>query len=121
MSETTEVVEPERRCAKHADADEPPYYCADCSHALKLHTKWVQAQQAVEEQRERDAELERRFEEQQRAEAAIAACALCDSDGYAGGLRVCDHVDRRETARRGSALVRAELDRLATQRKAARR
>lgn len=113
----TESTEPERRCAKHADSDEAPYYCADCNQALKLHAKWVKAMEAAQEQRERDAETERRFDEQQRSQAAIAACSLCDEQGYAGGAQVCDHIDRRETARRGSALVRAELDRLAAQRK----
>lgn len=118
MTETTKTVEPERRCVKHIESDEVPYYCSDCNHALKLHTKWVQAQEAAEEERERDAELERRFEEQERTEAAVAACVLCDDDGYRpGNAQPCDHVDRSETARRGSALVRAELDRIAALRK----
>jgi hypothetical protein len=43
---------------------------------------------------------------------AIDACTLCDEDGYSvvGGMGlVCDHVDRRETVRRGMALVREAL------------
>lgn len=57
--------------------------------------------------------------EQRRAEAArraqaIAACNLCDTDGYrcdAQGhrLAVCDHVDRTETNQRGIQAVRAAL------------
>ena len=50
---------------------------------------------------------------------AIVNCGLCDDDGYRG-LLVCDHVDYRETAKRGSALVRAELEKI-QQRKASRR
>lgn len=40
--------------------------------------------------------------------AQIAACALCDPDGYRGST-ICDHVDHREAARRGMELVRAEI------------
>lgn len=39
---------------------------------------------------------------------AIAACGMCDPQGYRG-LHVCDHVDHREAAKRGSALVREIL------------
>jgi hypothetical protein len=42
---------------------------------------------------------------------AIAHCELCDEDGYRGA-RVCDHVDRTETAARGHELVQAELARI---------
>jgi hypothetical protein len=55
----------------------------------------------------------------QSAAAAVAACGLCDSKGYTGSARVCDHVDRREIAARGSALVRAELAKAAEARRAA--
>ena len=41
--------------------------------------------------------------------AAIAACTLCDADGYLDGFRVCDHVDHRPAAERGRRLVAAEL------------
>lgn len=53
------------------------------------------------------------------AALAIVNCDQCDDDGYRG-FRVCDHVDYRETAKRGSALVRAELEKI-QQRKAAKR
>lgn len=39
--------------------------------------------------------------------AMIAACSLCDPDGYHGG-RVCDHHDRSH--QRGSAIAREALD-----------
>ena len=39
--------------------------------------------------------------------AMIAACILCDPDGYRGG-RVCDHHDRSH--QRGSAIAREALD-----------
>jgi hypothetical protein len=38
----------------------------------------------------------------------IAACILCDDDGYRGGT-VCDHIDHRPAARRGMELVRQAL------------
>lgn len=58
-------------------------------------------------------------EERPSASVAIAACGLCDSRGYTGSARVCDHVDRREIAARGSALVRAELAKAAEARRVA--
>lgn len=39
---------------------------------------------------------------------AVVNCHLCDDDGYHGS-RVCDHVDRTETAKRGTAKVRAAM------------
>jgi hypothetical protein len=111
-------VEPQHRCDKHIDHDDPPP-CGACTAQQRVHATWLKAKLAVIEQAERDAELEHRFEEQQRIAAAIAACTFCDETGYSlDSLQVCDHVDHREINRRGSALVRAELDRLAAQRKA---
>lgn len=45
------------------------------------------------------------------AALAIVDCELCDDEGVRGMHR-CDHVDYREAAKRGSALVRAELDKI---------
>lgn len=118
MTEATETLEPERRCAKHVEADEDPYYCADCNVQMKVHGKWVKAMEGLLAQQKRDAELEYRAEQMALAEEAVRACPLCDENGYLTGAFRCDHVDRRETARRGSALVRAELDRLAAERAA---
>lgn len=39
---------------------------------------------------------------------AIAACELCDDDGYRG-TAVCDHQDHTAAAARGMAKVRAAL------------
>lgn len=43
------------------------------------------------------------------APAAIAACALCDPDGYTPAGQVCDHIDHRPAAARGMQLVREAL------------
>lgn len=42
------------------------------------------------------------------AAAAVAACTLCDDDGYHGSS-VCDHTDHRAAAARGMQLVREAL------------
>ena len=42
---------------------------------------------------------------------AIAACHLCNGDGYRG-THPCDHVDHTPAAVRGRELVRAELERI---------
>jgi hypothetical protein len=39
----------------------------------------------------------------------IAACQLCDDDGYTPAGAVCDHIDHRPAAARGMALVREAL------------
>lgn len=43
------------------------------------------------------------------AQAAIATCRLCDTDGYTAAMQVCDHVDHRAAAKRGSEAVRQAL------------
>ena len=112
-------VAPPFRCDEHADSDEAPY-CGDCMSQQKIHAKWLKARQADEAQQERDRKLEQASLAAEEAQLAINLCHLCDEHGYiknesgvAAGAFVCDHVDRRETARRGSALVRAELARIA--------
>ena len=120
-------VGPPFRCDEHAETDEAPY-CGDCMSQQKIHAKWLKARQADEAQQERDRKLELQASlAAEEAQLAINLCHLCDEHGYAkgengvaAGAFVCDHVDRRETARRGSALVRAELARLAEARKANR-
>lgn len=42
------------------------------------------------------------------AAQAVAACTLCDSDGYRGAA-VCDHTDHRPAAKRGMAKVRETM------------
>lgn len=66
-----------------------------------------------------DIAAQQHSEQRPSAAAAIAACGLCDASGYTGSARVCDHVDRRQIAARGSALVRAELAKAAEARRAA--
>ena len=45
--------------------------------------------------------------------AAIVECDLCNDAGYRHSTnRICDHIDRTETASRGRALVQAELDKI---------
>lgn len=39
---------------------------------------------------------------------AIANCTLCNEDGYRGN-RVCDHIDRTQTAKAGIAKCREAL------------
>lgn len=41
--------------------------------------------------------------------AGTAACNLCNDDGYTATLMVCDHIDRTDTYRHGSSLVRAMM------------
>lgn len=41
--------------------------------------------------------------------AAIAACTICDEDGYRPTRVVCDHIDHAPAARAGMAAVRAAL------------
>lgn len=48
----------------------------------------------------------------------IAACTLCDDDGYRGSV-VCDHRDHAAESAHGRELARAELERI-RQRKAKR-
>ncbi|MBX9918848.1 MAG: hypothetical protein K2Y33_03285 [Mycolicibacterium frederiksbergense] len=57
-------------------------------------------------------DLDDRTPAEQRADA-IAACQLCDTDGYRTGGTRCDHIDHAAIAERHRAAVRAELDRIA--------
>lgn len=120
MTDIANLVEPEHRCPKHRDADEPPQRCGGCSLQEKIHAKWlkakIEAERKAEEQRERDRELERRAEAEEERQIAIKLCPLCDENGYIGLGSVCDHVDRRETHARGMALVREELRKIAVKR-----
>lgn len=59
-------------------------------------------------------ESQRAYEQDRRAgyvlaQAARAACDLCDAAGYRPNRIVCDHIDRTEIARRGMALCRDVL------------
>ncbi|WP_051574264.1 hypothetical protein [Mycobacterium sp. URHB0044] len=98
------------RAQHHPDAPEP-------SEIIEFARK---VRRAEDSGMPKDVAVQPHFTERQSAAAAaIAACGLCDSQGYTGSARVCDHVDRREIAARGSALVRAELAKAAEARRAA--
>lgn len=79
--------------------------CHACGEARRSHAAWMSQQQ-------REAALRLSTEARERAELraqAIAACGICDDDGYDRGLP-CDHdPEREERARRGIAAVRANL------------
>lgn len=97
---------PPEFCPKHpAGTDDP---CRACQRHRERHTAWQLADAerqtaAIDEQRkaERDERLTAKAQ-------AIAACRMCDQDGY-NGLAVCDHVDRTLTAAQGAARARQAL------------
>ena len=94
---------PPDRCPKHHGDPSPPP-CGACADARRrrdefdAERKRAADQAAIDERRQANADRL----------AAIAACELCDEDGYRGG-RVCAHVDYADTARAGAALVRQAL------------
>jgi hypothetical protein len=93
---------PPPHCPKHPDGtSEPCGACADARHTREAHDRANSERQRAQRQSEQQAALEAKL-------AAIAVCELCDGDGYRGG-RVCDHVDRTETAKSGAAKARAAL------------
>lgn len=76
--------EPSRFCSRHR-AD-PPYPCQGCGEARHQHSQWTARHAAA---------IARDRYEQTRAAAyarglAMAACSMCDDEGYIGH-RVCDH------------------------------
>ncbi len=90
-------------CPKHPGGTEDP--CRACQRYREQYSQWAAddaalaaAEQRAQHQGERDAKRQ-----------AIAACRLCDQDGY-NGLSVCDHVDHSATARAGLARARAALE-----------
>ena len=96
--------EPSPRCPAHAE--EPhPWPCGPCSDARALHDDWTLQHRlwtAEQAQAEREA-----FEAAQRA--GIDACALCDDDGYHGGLPCHHDPDAPTRAERGLAACRDAL------------
>ncbi|HJT95555.1 MAG TPA: hypothetical protein VJ777_27050 [Mycobacterium sp.] len=83
-------------CPRHPGGTDAP--CRACRDCREHHESWLASRAA-------DARSARSRAEVVAKCAAIARCHLCDEDGYRRGL-VCDHVDRTETARRGTQLVR---------------
>lgn len=97
---------PPPHCSNHPGGTEAP--CRACGDARESRKRWDRANS--EQQR-----AQREAEQQAAHEAKIAAvvlCELCDDDGYRG-THVCDHVDRGQTAAKGSALARAALEKTA--------
>lgn len=101
---------PSSRCPKHINDPEPPP-CGACGDARR-------AAEAYDRQRTAAAADARSAEARQRAAdraRAVAACGLCDVDGYRNG-QVCDHdPDAPARAARGRARVLAALGRDTTQ------
>lgn len=99
---------PPRRCRAHLDTDSPPL-CGPCKEARVSREAWDR------EHAQRNAEQATQRRARDRADTAaaraavIAACGMCDADGYAGTV-VCDHDPGTvERARHGMAAVRAVL------------
>lgn len=87
-------------CAEHPGGTSEP--CAGCRAARLAAEQSARdhaAQAAADHRAARDADIAAR-------RAAIAACQLCNADGYRGTV-VCDHVERDTTA--GRAAARAAL------------
>lgn len=96
----TSVGEPAPFCPRHPEGTDTP--CRACRRYREHHETWRAA-------RAGDARIARLRAEGAAKSVAVARCDLCDSDGYRQGL-VCDHVDRAETVRHGSQLVRDALN-----------
>lgn len=109
-ADARETTPPPRHCPKHMP-DGTTDNCGACADARRAHTAWM-ANASLDEKR---AEQERaQAEAADRASAAtvkaraIAACKLCDPDGYRG-TTVCDHQEHADTNAIGMAKVRAAM------------
>lgn len=102
---------PPRYCPRHMPTGTDSA-CGDCRTQRRVFDHWL-AEQTVErreaEQAKARAEAAARAETAAVRARAIAACGLCDDDGYTATHSVCDHVDRTDTNARGMAKVRAAL------------
>lgn len=97
---------PPPHCPRHPGGTSEP--CHACRDARERRTQWdwaMSEQQRAQREAEQQAALETKL-------AAVAVCELCDDDGYRG-THVCDHIDRGQTAAKGSALARAALEKAA--------
>ncbi|CPR79423.1 hypothetical protein [Mycobacteroides abscessus] len=93
---------PPTHCPSHPGGTNDP--CRACGDARERRLEFDRAnseRQRAQREAEQQAALEAKL-------AAIALCDICNDEGYNGG-RVCDHVDRTQTARDGIAKVRAAL------------
>lgn len=100
--------EPPSRCRKHVNDPDHTDNCGPCANFRKAHDRWT------ERDRRRQARA-RSDEARQRSElraAEIAACDLCDDNGYTG-TQVCNHnPDQDAINARGRELLAAEMARL---------
>lgn len=98
---------PPRKCPAHQGKDGDPGPCRACRDAREHREAWeADAERQAAEQRSADAR--QRAEDRRRA---AATCELCNEDGYVG-TQLCDHDPTApERAARGSAAVRAVLNR----------
>lgn len=88
LAATAELAVPADRCPAHVGVENPPN-CGPCGDARRARKAWDAERARWEALKGVTA---RRAAARDRA-AEIAACTLCDADGYRG-VRVCDHIDR---------------------------
>lgn len=92
------------KCSKHPQGNANDDPCRGCQQVRTWDADALAQALAAHA----NAETERRREAVRAIAQAIAACPLCDGDGYRGAA-VCDHTDHTETNRRGAAAVKAAL------------
>ncbi|MEC4616289.1 hypothetical protein [Tsukamurella tyrosinosolvens] len=100
---------PSARCEKHPRGTTAA--CADC----RANRVAADADAADHRHRAAQERAEKRTAEAAAKASAIAACGLCNADGYRGAV-VCDHLDHAPAAARGRAKVQAELAAIAARR-----
>lgn len=100
--------EPPLRCPKHAHIPADAFIaeaCPPCGKFREAHGRWVKREQ----RRQAESVSEAAHHRAELKAIAIAACRLCDPDGYRG-VQVCDHNPSKSvTQSRGMELVRATL------------
>lgn len=97
--------EPPQHCRSHPDGTDNA--CRPCATFRTAHDRWTQRQARTQAHAASDAAHERAA----LRDNAIAACNLCDPDGYKGG-QVCNHNPAQaDTNARGRQLVQAALSR----------
>lgn len=95
---------PADRCRRHLGVEDPPA-CRACQRAREDVERWDR-DRSVADRRSASSAARQRAE---LAVAAIAACGMCDDDGYRGGS-LCRHdPDQARRAATGMAAVRAAL------------
>jgi hypothetical protein len=101
--------EPPRRCPKHIDHDDPPP-CGACAETRRANDTWNLAKRQAEQDRANAAAADR-IQASRALAQTIAACDLCDEDGYIGTV-ICSHNPAQaDTNARGMAAVQAAIER----------